>query len=282
MKNSIYILAAIATIVTLNACGNKNEGTTQNGISYDIHRTTEDGKILQGDTTALLFAHYSLHKDSADSLLAETFTTGNPVYIPVVEPNFREVFGQLRVGDSAIMRINADTFFLKSFGQPRPPYFNEGEKIRFTIKVMDILSESEIVKKQEEERKSLIEKDSLEREKAISLLNNPQKTASGLAYEVMKKGTSTIIKKGQKVTVLYKGYFLNGQVFDENLKDGFKDLPVGLGQVIPGWEEMLQLMHVGEKVKVIIPWDLAYGPRGMQAIPPYSTLVFEMEVLSAK
>jgi FKBP-type peptidyl-prolyl cis-trans isomerase len=112
----------------------------------------------------------------------------------------------------------------------------------------------------------------------ISTLPDAKKTASGLYYVVEKTGKGKAAKKGDKVQVLYKGTLLNGQVFDENLKDGIS-FPVGLGQVIPGWDEMLQLMKEGDKVKAIIPWNLAYGPRGNGPIPPFSTLVFEMELV---
>ncbi len=278
MKNTLYTLAAVAALFTVVACGGTKK--TEKGIAYEIV-TKGEGKAVNGDTTALLYAHYSLSNDANDSVLVETFTKGSPVYIPVIEPNFREVFEQLTVGDSAVMTINADSFFMNSFGQPRPPYFKEGDNVRFVIKVVDIMNEKELMKKQEEERKTLIEQDSISRSKMISTLTNTQKTESGLVYEVVKKGSAKKVNKGQSATVLYKGYFLNGQVFDENQKEGIS-IPVGLGQVIPGWDEMLQLMHVGEKVKVVIPWQLAYGSRGFQSIPPCSSLVFEMEVVAAK
>lgn len=279
MKNTVYILAAVAALFTVAACGGMKK--SEKGYEYSVV-TKGEGKAVGSDTTALLYAHYSLANETNDSILVETFTKGSPVYIPVVEPNFREVFQQLSVGDSVVIKINADSFFMNSFGQPRPPYFKEGDNVLFRIKVVDIMNEGELRKKQEDERKNMLEQDSIGRAKMIGTLNNVQTTESGLTYEVMKKGSAKKVSKGQKVTVLYKGYLLNGQVFDENLTEGFKDLPVGLGQVIPGWDEMLQLMHVGEKVKVVIPWKLAYGPQGMQTIPPFSTLVFEMEVVSAK
>lgn len=279
MKNSIYILAAMAALFVA-ACGGPK--TTEKGVSYQIIKGDEQGKSAEGDSTALLYAHYQLANEATDSVLGETFSKGNPVYIPVMEPNFREVFEQLHVGDSAIITLNADTFFMNSFGQARPPFFKEGENIKFTIKVVDIMNEKELMKKQDEERIGFQAKDSVELAKTLSTLTNTKTTASGLTYVVEKAGTGKQVKKGDKVSVKYKGYLLNGQVFDENLNEGIKDLPVGLGQVIPGWDEMLQLMKVGDKVKVVIPWKLAYGPRNAGPIPPYSSLIFEMELVSAK
>ncbi len=278
MKNSIYILAAMAALFVA-ACGGPK--TTEKGVSYQIIKGDEQGKSAEGDSTALLYAHYQLANEATDSVLGETFSKGNPVYIPVMEPNFREVFEQLHVGDSAIITLNADTFFMNSFGQARPPFFKEGENIKFTVKVLNMFKEEELRMKQEEELLVLKAKDSVELNNAISNLTNARTTASGLTYVVEKMGKGKLAKKGDKTKVLYKGTLLNGQVFDENLTDGIP-FTAGSGQFIPGWEEMVLLMKYGDKVKVFIPWELAYGPRGTGPVPPYSSLIFEMELVSAK
>ena len=253
-----------------------------NGAKYRIIKGSTQGRGVNGDSSLMLHMNYKLAIESTDSTLAETFSKNSAVYVPLMEPSFHEVLKQLHVGDSAIITLNADSFFMNSFGQARPPFFKEGENIKFTIKVVDIMNEKELMKKQDEERIGFQAKDSVELAKTLSTLTNAKTTANDLTYVVEKAGTGKQVKKGDKVAVKYKGYLLNGQVFDENLNEGIKDLPVGLGQVIPGWDEMLQLMKVGDKVKVVIPWKLAYGPRNAGPIPPYSSLIFEMELVSAK
>lgn len=102
-------------------------------------------------------------------------------------------------------------------------------------------------------------------------------TASGLAYKYLAQGTGVAPKASDKVKVKYKGTLIDGKEFDKN-EEGV-EFPVQ--GVIKGWSEMLQLMKVGDKVKVVIPQELAYGPQGAGAdIPPYSTLVFEVELIS--
>jgi FKBP-type peptidyl-prolyl cis-trans isomerase len=105
-------------------------------------------------------------------------------------------------------------------------------------------------------------------------------TSSGLKYWVMKKGTGTVSPKAtDTVKVHYHGTLLNGTVFDSSVQRG-EPISFPLNQVIPGWTEGLQLMKVGDKFKFEIPPNLAYGPNSPSpAIPPNSTLVFEVDLL---
>ena len=105
-------------------------------------------------------------------------------------------------------------------------------------------------------------------------------TASGLKYQVLKKGTGSLSPKAtDTVKVHYHGTLLNGTVFDSSVQRG-EPISFPLNGVIPGWTEGLQLMHVGDKFRFEIPANLAYGERSLSpSIPPNSTLVFEVELL---
>ncbi|MCY1278437.1 FKBP-type 22 kDa peptidyl-prolyl cis-trans isomerase [compost metagenome] len=107
-------------------------------------------------------------------------------------------------------------------------------------------------------------------------------TASGLQYEIVKKAEGAQPKPNDVVTVHYEGKLTDGTVFDSSIQRGSPiDLPVN--GVIPGWVEGLQLMHVGEKVKLYIPSELAYGEQSPSpAIPANSVLVFDLELLGIK
>ncbi|AYF88086.1 FKBP-type peptidyl-prolyl cis-trans isomerase [Pseudomonas sp. JS3066] len=107
-------------------------------------------------------------------------------------------------------------------------------------------------------------------------------TASGLQYEIVKKAEGAQPKATDVVTVHYEGKLTDGTVFDSSVQRGSPiDLPVN--GVIPGWVEGLQLMHVGEKVKLFIPSELAYGEQSPSpAIPANSVLVFDLELLGIK
>lgn len=107
-------------------------------------------------------------------------------------------------------------------------------------------------------------------------------TESGLQYEVVKSAEGPQPTANDVVTVHYEGSLTDGTVFDSSIKRGSPiDLPVG--GVIPGWVEGLQLMHVGEKYKLYIPSELAYGEQSPSPlIPANSVLVFDLELLGIK
>lgn len=104
-------------------------------------------------------------------------------------------------------------------------------------------------------------------------------TASGLQYKVLATGKGKAPVATDKVTVHYTGKLTDGTVFDSSVERG-SPATFGVNEVIPGWTEVLQLMHEGDKWVVFIPQELGYGERGAGAqIPPYSTLVFEVELI---
>ncbi len=101
---------------------------------------------------------------------------------------------------------------------------------------------------------------------------------SGLQYEIIKEGKGETPTTDSRVKVHYHGTLIDGTVFDSSVDRG-EPTSFGVTQVIPGWTEALQLMPVGSKWKVYIPSDLAYGSRDTGTIKPFSTLVFEVELL---
>lgn len=104
-------------------------------------------------------------------------------------------------------------------------------------------------------------------------------TASGLQYSIEKEGTGAKPTASDRVKVHYTGRLLDGKVFDSSVERG-EPIVFGVGDVIKGWTEALQLMPIGSKWKLFIPADLAYGDRGAGAdIKPGSTLVFDVELI---
>ncbi|MDQ2798780.1 MAG: FKBP-type peptidyl-prolyl cis-trans isomerase [Armatimonadota bacterium] len=112
-----------------------------------------------------------------------------------------------------------------------------------------------------------------------------KKTASGLRYYDTKIGTGPNPKIGQTVSVQYTGSLLDGTKFDSSYDHGGTpiDFPIGVGQVIKGWDEGVPPMKVGGKRRLVIPGDLAYGANPpTPTIPPNATLVFDIELVAVK
>lgn len=102
---------------------------------------------------------------------------------------------------------------------------------------------------------------------------------SGLQYEILKEGNGKKPTAKDQVKCHYEGTFIDGTLFDSSIKRG-QPATFGVGQVIAGWTEALQLMSEGSKWRLYIPYNLAYGEQGAgDSIPPYSALVFEVELI---
>jgi FKBP-type peptidyl-prolyl cis-trans isomerase len=110
------------------------------------------------------------------------------------------------------------------------------------------------------------------------------KTDSGLRYQIIQKGQGKAAEKGKTVSVHYKGQLSDGTVFDSSYKRNEPiDFTLGVGQVIKGWDEGIQLLKVGDKARLVIPSNLGYGPQGAGGvIPPNATLIFDVELMDVK
>ncbi len=167
--------------------------------------------------------------------------------------------------ESAVKADSTTTFLL-----------NDSVAQELMMKAQEI-SRERAMKKHEEEQEKLY---GANKQKGVDFIQNFKKeqgvkvTESGLAYKYLAQGTGATPKATDKVKVSYVGTLINGKEFDKN-----DEIEFPVEGVIKGWTEMLQLMKVGDKVKVVIPQELAYGSQGAGAdIEPFSTLVFEMEL----
>ena len=106
-------------------------------------------------------------------------------------------------------------------------------------------------------------------------------TASGLLYKVIKEGDGAMPTDTSEVEVNYEGKLVDGTVFDSSYKRG-ETATFAVNQVIKGWSEAVKLMKVGAEYEVCLPYEIAYGERGTRGIPPYSTLIFKIELKGIK
>lgn len=224
--------------------------------------------------------NYRMWIASNDSLLNETFSTEKPVHLQVDHPSFKEIFMQASPGDRIQLTMVADSFYKHTIKQPLPSFIRKGDSISFFIKVIDITDNEGLMKKQMEADAEQIYVDSFNYSSYLSTLSNVKTTNRGLNYVVSKEGTGRQPKSGDSVTITYRGYFLDGEVFDKNM-EGYTFL-LGVGRVVPGLDEGVMLMKEGSRYKFAIPYFLAYGTQGTSLIPPYASLIFDVELVSVK
>jgi FKBP-type peptidyl-prolyl cis-trans isomerase len=147
------------------------------------------------------------------------------------------------------------------------------------------LQVSEFVQKKQTEFMEVLKKQNVAASAAffakLKENKNIQATPSGLRYEIIKAGAGEFPKPSDTVKVHYTGSLITGEVFDSSVQKG-EPIEFPLDQVIVGWTEGIQKINVGGKAKLYIPSNLAYGDEGRPGIPPGSTLIFEVELLSFK
>ncbi|WP_317897409.1 FKBP-type peptidyl-prolyl cis-trans isomerase [Aurantibacillus circumpalustris] len=293
------ILATAAITIVFGACSDsKFKGYTksENGLHYKFFNHDESGaKVQVGDG---IIISYVISKEKNDSVIVDSKSvssdgTGSVTFTmrkSSFAGSFEDGMMMMAKGDSAAFIVSADSFFLKTNGQNElPKGFSPGESLKGVFKIKEIRTAKEI---EENQQKQKAERDALAQEMQVKekpafdkyLSDNKiaaKPTASGLIYVETKKGSGQNPKATDIVKVHYTGMFLDGKVFDSSVERG-EPVEFPLNQVIPGWTEGLQLMKKGGKAKLVLPSAIGYGPQGNQGIPPYSPLVFEVELLDIK
>lgn len=294
--NKFPVLTASIAVLAFAACKNSEfEGyeKAENGMHFKFYTKNEGAKTpKEGDGVGFSF---TIKKHSNDSVLVDSKSVsrdGSGVFRYILPKSsfvgsIEDGLGMMGQGDSASFIIRADSFYLKTqrFNE-LPPYINSGENLVVTIKVHEIKSKQELEENQKQQRaemeKVMAERQAAEKPEMDKYLADnkitTKPTASGLIFIDVKKGSGPKPKSTDNVVVHYTGTLLDGTKFDSSLDRG-EPATFPLNQVIAGWTEGIQLMGKGGKAKLIIPSGLGYGPQGSGPIPPYSTLVFEVELL---
>jgi peptidylprolyl isomerase len=232
-----------------------------NGLEYTVYASGNGPAVKKGDKVSMLYTG----KLTNDTVFDATSRRGNAPFkfkvgVRQVIPGWDSVVSHLHAGDRAVMRI--------------PPQYGYGARpngaipanstLVFDVEVLDVFPPP-----MQWDAKG---KDTIT-------------TASGLKVVKFNSNPNGFMpQKGQTVTVHYSGFNTNGSMFDSSVE---RDQPfsfmLGTGAVIKGWDEGIALLHTGEKAKLIIPYNLAYGEAGRPPmIPAKATLIFDVELISFK
>jgi FKBP-type peptidyl-prolyl cis-trans isomerase FkpA len=265
---------------------------TDSGLYYKFHVKSGGEKANLGD----IITFDLVYTDDEGNVLMDT-RGGYPSVMELIESEYPgdiyEGLAMLAANDSVSFILNADQFFQITAKMPDVEDFvTPGSKLNIDIKMLKIqtleqfeIEYQELMEKQAQESDNAFQKEQAD---LLQYLKdngiNQEPLPSGLIYIETKKGNGPKPESGKEVSVHYTGMFMNGKVFDSSIERGEPiSFPVGKGRVIPGWDEGIMLMNVGGKARLIIPSFLAYGDQGAGGvIPPFSTLIFEVELVSVK
>jgi len=283
----LQLLFIITFLSLLFSCNQEPKWQTHDsGLEYRFINKCEDGTKTQIGDILMLKMRYTTDNDS---LLFDTREIKGAYRMQYLKPSHKggsveDAFGLLNIGDSIEFKIKAKSFYEKTRKINIPSNIDPESYLIFYLKLMGIQSVNDI----KAERQALYhanqeEEDNL-LEHYIKIANiTVEPTLSGLYYIEKKAGTGKKAQAGKKVTVHYTGKFIDGMVFDSSVERNEPFIfTLGIGQVIQGWEEGIAKMSEGGKAQLIIPSALAYGGKKNSRIPPFSTLIFEIELLKVE
>ncbi|PIY08482.1 MAG: peptidylprolyl isomerase [Flexibacter sp. CG_4_10_14_3_um_filter_32_15] len=305
----IILITCVSFSVNAQHKNKKNKDEKEfKGIRYQLQTKKKERKNALSITDSSIVELSMKIFNSEDSLLRSTEDEDYPLILDLRDSTTRQIpiveimMNDGKIGDSLTLFIHSDSVFQN--GQIRPIFIPEGSSLRHEIKILKNYSApkyaakleamqkaymEEMAKKQQEQQKQQAMDAKSKIQNQIDYLENTyfvekgitnfKKTESGLYYVIDEQGAP--IEKGQTIKVHYEGTLLSGEKFESSFDRGNPiEFPIGVGQVIQGWDEGIPLIGKGGKGTLYIPSHLGYGERGAGGIiKPNSTLVFRVEVL---
>jgi len=298
MKKRLMFLAAAA--IALASCnGGFKKGDA--GLLYNIHVDKDGPNIKDGDFISVNL----IAKTDADSVLFSTYEAGHPSYTVVQKSQTKgDIFSGLRMlseGDSATIKINIDSTMKK--GTAKPPF--KGKYIVYEVKVLKVIPKGNLTDEVFNSRLQAYlktESDLMRKEEPLKIKKyitdsklKFTQTPSGLYYIITQPGSGPKPAPGDTVVVNYTVKMLSGKVMESSVRaeavkaklpinpmpNAYKPIrfPVGVAGMIQGMDEGIQLLNKGAKATLVLPSAIAYGERGNGQIQPFTTLVFDVELV---
>ncbi|GAB1446741.1 FKBP-type peptidyl-prolyl cis-trans isomerase [Flammeovirgaceae bacterium] len=234
-------------------------------------------QLVSAQSKKELKAEVSKLKAEVESLSTELDGFKNPPKTELNNEHLKASYGLGILMGSNLKKQGSDSLIVEVLNEGMrdalkdlPKQMNEEEAMAIVQPYMNRAMEREI---------EALKKEGVDFLAANKTKEGVKVTASGLQYKVLSAGTGKMPTAASNVTVHYTGKLIDGTVFDSSVERG-DPATFGVSQVISGWTEALQLMHEGDKWELYIPSELGYGDRGAGAqIPPFATLIFEVELI---
>ena len=297
MRSFLFLLLAGSMFYGCQSDGNSAMQSTDLGNRYQIFTADGSGDLVTpGD---FVYFHAAMRTEGDSTLFSTRDGGGDLPVIQAAQPTatkdeigpVEDVIRSMRVGDSAVVRVNIESF------PQKPPGMENDTVVLYDVVITEIVSEADFTARQEvkqaeaEEKAKVIR--ALEPERLAfaakvvtdyrdgKLDGEIKTTASGLKYVIHEEGTGPQAEAGKGVVVQYIGQLAtDGSVFDQSFGRG-AGIPfvLGTGRVIRGWDEGIALLKEGAKATFMVPSELGYGAQGSPGgIPPNSELVFYVEL----
>ena len=280
----ISALVCLSAMMLFTGCTQKYPGykKTQSGMYYKFHNCNTSA--TQPKLTDFLKIEMKCYLH--DSLYYDWQGTQHQVYTQLQDPIFagdlQEAYAMMHVGDSASFYVKADSIAALYYDQdPTKVGLVPEDYFRYEVKLVEVQTEEEFQANVEKMKESMkIEAKRALDEYVVNNNINVTPEPSGVYIIPIEKGKGRCPVKGEKVELDFSATLLNGQpvgsTFDSPEKFSFV---LGEGYTIQGWEEIVPKMHLGDRVKAIIPFDMAYGEHSVGEIPAYANLVYDIKLL---
>lgn len=280
----LFASACLTAIIMFTACTEQFSGykKTKDGLLYKFYN--QNTSATQPKLTDFMKVDMACYLN--DSLYYDWQGSQHEVYTQLQEPIFKgdlqEAYAMMHVGDSASFYVKADSVAILYYEKdPNAVGLNPEDLFRYEVKLLEVKSEEEFMADVEKMKASMMAESRKALEDYLDANGiNVAPDSTGIYIIPMEAGKGQFPKKGDKVEVDFSTTLLNGQLVGSTF-DGPDKLSFVLGEgiTIKGWEEIMPKMRLGERVKAIIPFDMAYGEHSVGSIPAYANLVYDIKLL---
>ena len=297
--NHNYILFILVLLVAFtNSCSLDGFKEGETGYQYKIVRNGK-GPVFENNHYVLMHMDYYSEDDSLLFTWTEKNTPVTLQYIDTIWERSGQIYHglkKLKVGDSAIFKVNCSDLYEVAFNSNIPFGLNPFSDITVQIGILSLLDPTEfrmwqanLFKTRQERIKKRKEQQLLEDISLIDIYLEEQgligmELESGIRYIVREEGSGKKPEQGDQVLIHFVGYLLDGTQFDSSYeKNEPHEFTLGAKKVIPGWDQSVAEMPLGSKITFYLPSGLAYGERGLgEMVEPNTVVVFDFELLEIK
>jgi len=274
MQNT-RIFWIVLLVIGFSSCDKKIEyQRIASGLEYFYHEKSDTGATGKPGDYYLLDM---IGQREDDSIFVDSYKLGQKIKMVRTQPPFHSMFndalGILKIGDSVVFRLRADSFF-RPLGQAVPNYLKASEMIRFTIRVNDILDPQAHLLKMYE-----FEYDKMESYLKLKKWNYSTDSSTGIKYEIVKPGTKVFANEGDEAEVSYLMTYMDGKIINRTRPGDVLKFIVGSPDYMRGISRLVTIAGEGAKIQAIIPFAEGFGEQGTAYVDPYATLILEMDIV---